>query len=84
MSIDAWIALAFAFGLVCAVAYYKGFRWGGCGTLFALPVAIVALLGWPNFDHFEDTSVLSVVAWLVPAFFGVAVGVGAIVLKVVK
>jgi hypothetical protein len=81
---NAWMALALLAGLVSVIAYYKHSRWLGCLILFGLPLAVVALFGWPHDPDFVDTSLFSVVLWAAVGFIGVAVGTTAVVLRIVR
>jgi hypothetical protein len=84
VSLYIWMAIAFVAGVTSVIVYYKGLPRISCATLFVLPVIIVALLGWPDYDDFQDTSFLSVIYWIVLAFGGAAVGTAAVGLRIIR
>lgn len=84
MNLYIWMVIAFVAGVISVIVYYKGLPRVSCATLFVLPMIIVALLGWPYDSDFQDTSLLSVIIWMVLAFGGATVGIAAVGLRIVR
>jgi biotin transporter BioY len=78
------MAVAFSAGLTGVIAYYKHSRWLAVLIVLILPVAAIALLGWPYDTDFRDTSLVSIVFWMVLTFVGGAIGTAAVVLRIVR
>lgn len=75
---------AFVAGLASVPAYYKHSWWLAGTILVVLPLAAVALLGWPNDTDFRDTSLVSAIFWVVLSFVGAGVGTASVVLRIIK
>ena len=84
MNFVTWIALAFVAGTAGAVAYYKDFRWIAAILVLALPIALHAGFGWPHERDFPDSPMVAAVFRAPPAFLGFAVGVAAVLLRIVR
>jgi hypothetical protein len=84
MSFEAWMVIALLAGLAGAIAHFKHSCLAAAAILFGLPVAIVALLGWPYDDDWIDTATVSILFWAVLGFLGFAVGAAAVALRIVR
>lgn len=78
------MALAFVAGVASALAYYKHSAWAAGTILLVLPVAVLGLLGWPHDSDFRDTSLISMLFWVVFGFAGLAVGTASVTLRMIK